>query len=81
MSNDTESIFKTLDVRDTLCPVPVILAQKAIQEVPVGEVLEILATDAGSVGDIPAWARNTGQVIVDTSEEQGVYRFLVKRKK
>ena len=81
MANELPTIYKTLDTQGTLCPLPVIRAQKTIQEIPVGEVLEILATDDGSIGDIPAWAKNTGHSFLNYSREEGKHRFLVKRQK
>lgn len=79
MSVTIAGIFTTLDARETFCPLPVIQAQRAIQQVPVGEVLEILATDDGSVGDIPAWARNVGHEFLNYSLDRSIHRFLIKR--
>lgn len=81
MAVEVITIFKTLDARDTLCPLPVIRAQKAIREIPVGEILEIVATDDGSVGDIPAWAKNSGQEFLEYSKDGNTHRFLVRRQK
>ena len=81
MATELLAIYKTLDAQGILCPLPVIRAQKAIQEIPVGEILEILATDDGSAGDIPAWTKNTGHSFLEHSHEQGIHRFLVKRQK
>jgi TusA-related sulfurtransferase len=50
MSATEITVFRTLDVTNTFCPVPVIQAQDAIREIPVGEILEIIATDEGSEG-------------------------------
>lgn len=79
MATANPETYSTLDARDTFCPLPVIRAQRAIQDVPIGGILEILATDDGSVGDIPAWARNVGQEFLTYSQDQSVHRFLVKR--
>ena len=75
----TEAI-KTLDARNLSCPMPVLKSKKALKELEIGQILEILATDPGSMADIPAWVRTTGQEII-SSEELGSknFRFLVKR--
>lgn len=74
--------FKTLDVRNISCPMPVLKSKKALKELEIGQVLEILATDPGSMADIPAWTRTTGQELI-SSEERGPkdFRFFVKRLK
>ncbi|WP_455139537.1 sulfurtransferase TusA family protein [Candidatus Hodarchaeum mangrovi] len=74
--------IKTLDARNLSCPMPVLKSKKALKELEIGQVLEILATDPGSMADIPAWTRATGQELVSL-EELGPkdFRFLVKRVK
>ncbi|MHA1993920.1 MAG: sulfurtransferase TusA family protein [Candidatus Hodarchaeales archaeon] len=71
---------KTLDARGLSCPMPVLKSKKALKEMDIGQVLEILSTDPGSMADIPAWTRTTGQELV-LSEELGPkdFRYLVKR--
>ncbi len=70
---------KTLDAKGQNCPIPILKAKKAIVEVPVGGTLEILATDPGAVADFQAFARQTGHTLVEHSETDGVYRFLIQR--
>jgi tRNA 2-thiouridine synthesizing protein A len=70
---------KTLDTRGLNCPLPVLKAKKAIAEVPKGGTLEILATDPGAVTDFEVFCEFTGNELVDQSEDDGVYRFLIKR--
>lgn len=48
---------KTLDVRGAKCPVPIVKAKKMIDTMQVGEVLEVLATDPGSLADFQGWAK------------------------
>jgi tRNA 2-thiouridine synthesizing protein A len=81
MANSQESNL-VLDTKGTLCPLPVLKTSQAIKQVKVGEVLEILATDPGSKPDLTAWARMTGNELVDATEEPGtpkVYRFQIRR--
>ena len=75
-------VHKTLDARNLSCPMPVLKSKKALNEIQIGQILEILATDPGSMADIPAWTRTTGQDLL-SSEELGPkdFRFLVKRQK
>lgn len=73
---------KTLDTKGDLCPVPVVKASKAIKELAVGQVLEVLATDPASKPDFAAWSKMTGHKLLETSEEAGppkVFRFMIER--
>lgn len=72
----------TLDARNLSCPMPVLKSKMALKKLEINQVLEILATDPGSMADIPAWSRSTGQELL-SSEELGPkkFRFLIKRLK
>ncbi len=70
---------RVLDARGLLCPMPVIKAAKEIRSLDPGQVLKIMATDRGSVADVPAWAEDTGNELLESHEEAGVYVFLVRR--
>ena len=72
-------VDKVLDCQGTLCPLPVILAKKAIDVLAPGQVLQILATDPGARADIPAWCRRTGHKILEATEAGGALSFLVER--
>lgn len=72
---------QTLDCRGLLCPLPIIKLSKAIKGIQVGEALEMLATDPGSVPDVKAFQAQTGHEVVASEQQGGVYRFLVKRTK
>jgi tRNA 2-thiouridine synthesizing protein A len=74
-------IAQTLDCKGLLCPLPIIKLSKAIKTIEVGQVLEMLATDPGSVPDVEAFQSQTGHEIVAKSSDGGVFRFLVKRTK
>ncbi len=75
-------VHETLDARNLSCPMPVLKSQKALKALEINQVLEILASDPGSMADIPAWSRTTGQELL-SAEERGPkdFRFLVKRLK
>lgn len=72
-------IAKTLDARGMYCPGPVLETAKAIKQIGIGEVLEVLATDPAAKPDIQAWAKRTGHEILDIQEQGGVTRILIKR--
>jgi TusA-related sulfurtransferase len=73
-------ITETLDVKGASCPMPVVKTKAAIDELGEGEVLEVLATDPGSMSDIDGWAAGTGGVeLVDQEEGDDVYRHYVRK--
>ncbi|OGD55159.1 hypothetical protein A3K81_02145 [Candidatus Bathyarchaeota archaeon RBG_13_60_20] len=67
-----------LDCKGMYCPIPIVQLKKATKVMKPGQVLRLMATDPGSVRDIPAWASKTGNRLVDTSENSGVYSFLIE---
>lgn len=69
----------TLDAKGLNCPLPILKARKALKEVADGGILEILATDPGSVADFQAFCRQTGNELMEHSEDGGIYRFLIKK--
>ena len=69
----------TLDAKGLNCPLPILKAKKALKEVPPGGTLEVLATDPGSVADFQAFCRQTGNELVETSNDASIYRFIIKR--
>ena len=74
-------IAQTLDCRGLLCPLPVIKLSKAIKTIEKGAILEMLATDPGSVPDVEAFQKQTGHGVLEQSQAEGVFRFLVRRTK
>ena len=68
-----------LDARGLLCPMPVIKTAKAIRALEPGQVLKIMATDRGSIADIPAWADQTGNELLEWHEEGDALVFLVRK--
>ena len=74
------TIARSLDLKGLSCPLPIIKTARAMKELAAGELLKVLATDPGSVPDFKAWARTTGNPLVETSEEGGVFRFVLSKK-
>jgi tRNA 2-thiouridine synthesizing protein A len=73
-------VDQMLDARGLACPMPIVKTAQAIKALTSGQVLEVLATDPGSVKDFAAWSKSTGNPLLEMSEEAGVYRFLVVKK-
>lgn len=71
---------ETLDVIGLKCPLPILRAKKALAQIQQGDVLTVLATDGGAPGDFEAFCRQTGHVLLDSSEQDGVFRLVVKHK-
>jgi len=71
---------KIVDLKGLPCPMPVVRISHEIMTVNVGQVVEAITTDPGSLADFPAWATSTGQEILQTDQAAGEIRFYVKRK-
>ena len=71
---------KELDTRGLNCPLPILKAKKALADMLSGEVLKIVATDPGSVRDFQAFARQTGNELIEqTSGEKEFVHYLRRR--
>jgi tRNA 2-thiouridine synthesizing protein A len=82
-SEDLRSLVaqKVVDARGTSCPGPILAAKKGIITVTVGELMEVQATDAGTLKDLPAWARKMGHEFLGAVEEPGYWKLYVRRSK
>jgi len=78
MSDDIQ-VEKKMDLKGLACPMPVVKVSKGIKEVEIGQVIEALSTDPGSLSDFPAWARTSGNEILKTEQDGDVIRFFIKR--
>jgi TusA-related sulfurtransferase len=76
----TLQINHIVDARGLSCPMPIVKTAQAMKTVISGELLEVLATDPGSVRDFVAWTRTTGHVLIEQTIDGGVYRFVIRRK-
>ena len=68
-----------LDARGLNCPLPILKAKKAINALDSGQVLKIIATDPGSVKDFEAFAKQTGNELLESAEAGGEYTFMLKK--
>ena len=74
------TIAMSLDLKGLSCPMPIIKTAKAMKELAPGQLLEAFATDPGSVPDFKAWAQATGNPLVESSQDGGVFRFVLRKK-
>lgn len=68
-----------LDASGLNCPLPILRAKKTLAGMASGQVLKIIATDPGSVKDFEAFAKQTGNELLESGEEGGKYVFLIKK--
>lgn len=69
-----------LDLKGLSCPLPVLKANKVLRGMPPGAVLTVLATDPAAPKDFAAYAAETGNSLLESVEEAGVYRFTLRKK-
>lgn len=70
-----------LDLRGLLCPLPIVKLSQAIKDLPIGAVIEGIATDPGVMADVPAWAKTSGQELISIEQQGKEYKFLVRKTK
>ena len=70
---------QTLDAKGLNCPLPILRAKKALQGMAAGSTLEVLATDPGAVKDFQAFCRTTGNELVESTTEDKIFRFVIRR--
>lgn len=68
-----------LDASGLNCPLPILRAKKALAGLDAGKVLHVIATDPGSVKDFEAFAKQTGNELMDSGEEGGKFHFRIKK--
>jgi tRNA 2-thiouridine synthesizing protein A len=69
----------TLDTKGMNCPLPVLKAKKAIKDIPVGDILRVLATDPSAKRDFQSYCRSTGYELLESKEEGGVFVFVIRK--
>ena len=77
----SEITFDTeLDCRGLNCPIPILKTKKAVDGLNTGQILKMLSTDPGSVNDVQSWSKRTENMLLDHTEDGGVYSFLIQKK-
>jgi TusA-related sulfurtransferase len=73
-------IQKEIDTRGLNCPLPILKAKKALSDMKSGDVLKVLATDPGSMRDFQAFARQTGNELIEQSKDQDEFIHYLRRR-
>jgi tRNA 2-thiouridine synthesizing protein A len=76
----TLQIGRLVDARGLSCPMPIVKTAQLMRGLPSGELVEVLATDPGSVKDFQAWCRSTGNALLESTVDGAVFRFVLRRK-
>ncbi len=71
---------KELDAKGLSCPLPILKTKKALNDLASGQVLKVLSTDPGSVKDMQAFAKQTGNALVGSAEEGNTFVFFMRKK-
>ena len=71
---------KELDARGLSCPLPIVKTKKSLNDMTSGQVLKVVSTDSGSVKDMQAFANQTGNPLLEQSEEGGAFVFFLRKK-
>lgn len=69
-----------LDVKGLKCPMPLLKAKKALNELSPGSTLRIFATDPGSVKDFRVFSEQSGHPLLESNETNGTYSYLLQKK-
>ena len=73
------SFDKEFDASGLSCPLPIVKTKKSLNDMTAGQVLKVISTDRGSVADMVAFAEQTGNVLLSSTQEGGKYVFLMKK--
>jgi tRNA 2-thiouridine synthesizing protein A len=73
------TISITVDARGQSCPGPLVSLHKALRDASAGDLLELLATDPGSRSDVPSWSKLSGNELLEQTESDGVFRYVVRK--
>ena len=73
-------IDKELDTRGLNCPLPILKAKKALSDMQAGQLLRVVSTDAGSTRDFQAFARQTGNELIDQQTQGADFIHVLKRR-
>jgi tRNA 2-thiouridine synthesizing protein A len=75
----TELELIEVDATGLVCPMPLLKAKRALSAMQVGQRLRVLATDQGSVRDFRVFAEQSGHLLLDSAEVDGVYSYLLEK--
>lgn len=72
-------VNKVVDAKGLSCPMPIVKTKKGMDEITPGQVIEVQATDKGSLADIKAWAKSTGHEYIGTTDEDNVLKHYIRK--
>lgn len=75
-----DEVATTLDVKGLQCPMPLLKAKKALNDLAPGDLLRVVATDPGSVKDFEVFSRQSGHELLESEDSDGVYSYLLRKK-
>jgi len=75
----TATTITTVDARGQSCPGPLVTLARALNGAEAGALFELLATDPGSLSDVPAWSRISGNELVEQAEVDGCFRYVIRK--
>jgi TusA-related sulfurtransferase len=75
----SETPNATLDAKGLSCPLPVVKARLEMEKLGTGDVLQVIATDPGSVSDFENWSKMSGHELLSSDEAGGVYTYLIRK--
>jgi tRNA 2-thiouridine synthesizing protein A len=75
-----DTITATVDAKGQSCPGPLVSLAKALKGAKAGDLFELLATDPGSKSDVPSWAELSGNELLESTESDRVYRYVVRKR-
>ena len=70
---------ETLDTKGMNCPMPILKTKKSMNKLNIGDTLEVYSTDPGSVRDFASFCKATGNELLESDEDDGVYRYLIRK--
>jgi TusA-related sulfurtransferase len=76
---DAPAVDRTLDAKGLLCPLPIVRLAKLVKELEAGQVVLLEATDPGSIPDVTAWSKNTGNPVLHQETAGNVMRFWIRK--
>ncbi len=78
---EQEAIALVIDAKGLACPMPIFKAKQGLKSVDIGQVVEVVCTDPGSMADFKAFANSTGHELLAAEQQDNLYRFLLRRTK
>lgn len=70
---------QTLDARGMNCPLPILRTKKALTGLTKGDTLAVVSTDPGSLKDMQAFCKQTGNELISSNENRGEFEFLIRK--